>query len=257
MAKKSESKPTKGKATTRRTTTTPASQQASGVPAPITHLYVLLDRSGSMASIADDVIGGFNRLLADQQADGSDARITLVQFDGQDPQEVVADAVPITEMSLLDHNTFVPRGTTPLLDATGRILARARQRAKALDAAGEPAERIVVVSITDGHENASRELNLATVRRMIADRKADGWTFVFLSAAEDVYAEAGGLGYDTGSSQAFDASSAGVALAFSALSQATSNMRRANRNAERFDSAEFFAGEKPAEAHRRGVESGE
>ena len=53
---------------------------------PIVHLYVLLDRSGSMASMADDVIGGFNRLLADQQADGADARFTLVQFDSEDPQ---------------------------------------------------------------------------------------------------------------------------------------------------------------------------
>lgn len=60
--------------------------------APIVHLYVLLDRSGSMASIADDVIGGFNQLLAEQQADGADALITLVQFDSQDPHEVIADA---------------------------------------------------------------------------------------------------------------------------------------------------------------------
>ena len=62
---------------------------------PRPHFYVLLDRSGSMESMRADVIGGFNNLLAEQQADGADARLTLVQFDSQDPQELLADAVRI------------------------------------------------------------------------------------------------------------------------------------------------------------------
>lgn len=216
----------------------------------VVHLFVLLDRSGSMGSIADDVIGGFNRLLADQQADGPDARMTLVQFDGEDPHEVVADAIPIREMTPLDHSTFVPRGTTPLLDATGRLLARATQRAKTIENAGEVAEEIVIVSITDGHENASHELSLSGVRRMIEDRKRDGWTFVFLSAADDVYGEAGGLGYDQRSSQSFAASPDGANLAFDTLSSATKNMRGKVRRSEQFDKGDFFEGNKPAEEHR-------
>ncbi|MCX6524746.1 MAG: hypothetical protein NTX58_08280, partial [Actinobacteria bacterium] len=95
---------------------------------PEVHIYVLLDRSGSMQSIASDVVGGFNRLLADQQADGADARMTLVQFDSNDPQEVIADAIPIAEMVGLDASNFVPRGGTPLLDATGRLMATATAR---------------------------------------------------------------------------------------------------------------------------------
>src|SRR5690606_34951540 len=81
------------------------------------HFYVLLDRSGSMASMVDDVIGGFNQLIADQQADGPDARITLVQFDSQDPQEVLIDARRVSVSRPLSRATFVPRGGTPLLDA--------------------------------------------------------------------------------------------------------------------------------------------
>ena len=57
-------------------------------PAP-THIVVLLDRSGSMAPIANDVIGGFNQYLEEQQKDGSDARISIVLFDSQNPQETV------------------------------------------------------------------------------------------------------------------------------------------------------------------------
>ena len=116
------------------------------------HLYVLLDRSGSMASMAEDVIGGFNRLLVDQQADGSDARMTLVQFDTEDTQEVVADSVPIIEMCPLDRRTFVPRGGTPLLDATGALLARAATRQAQRASAGLAPEQVVFVSITDGHD---------------------------------------------------------------------------------------------------------
>lgn len=223
--------------------------------APVVHIYVLLDRSGSMASIADDIIGGFNRYLADQQAEGPDARMTLIQFDSQDPHDVVADAVPVREMAPLDHSTFVPRGGTPLLDATGRILGRATRRAQELAAARQPAEEIVIVSVTDGHENASRELSLATVRRMIEDRKRDGWSFVFLSAADDVYAEAGGLGYDHRSSQSFRASRAGATLAFHTLSSSTTSLRDKVRRHELFDKDDFFEGDKPAEDHRRRGES--
>lgn len=222
---------------------------------PITHVYVLLDRSGSMEAIADDVIGGFNRLVADQKANGPDARMTLVQFDGDDPQEVLADAVPITEMAPLDRHTFVPRSTTPLLDATGRLLTRAARRAKVISDSGGRPEEIVIVSITDGHENASREMTLSGIRRMIDGHKADGWSFVFLSAAENVYEEAGGLGYDHRSSQAFDPSADGVELAFDALSSATTVLRERVRNDELFDRADFFEDEKPAEEHRNRTRS--
>lgn len=217
---------------------------------PITHLYVLLDRSGSMQTIADDVIGGFNRLLSDQQAEGPDARVTLVQFDGEDPQEVLADAVPIMDVTPLTHSTFIPRGNTPLLDATSRLLTRADRRARIIaDADGVP-ETIVVVSVTDGHENASQETRLADLRRMIDDHKHAGWTFVFLSAAADVYAEAGGLGYDHRSSQAFHASSIGVALAFDALSVATTTRRAKIRDDVDYEVDDFFEDHKPAERFR-------
>lgn len=229
---------------------TPAPDLPAVAP-PVVHLYVLLDRSGSMATMADDVIGGFNRLLADQQADGPDALVTLVQFDSQDPAEVVVDAVPVREMTPIDGATFQPRGSTPLLDATGRLLTRASARAQWLAAEGLPAEEIVVVSITDGHENASSELSLPQVRSLVEDRTAAGWTFVFLGAAIDVYGEAGGLGYDNRSVQAFAASSDGADAAFSSLSTATRKHRGKLRRGEHFDKADFFEGDKPAEEHRR------
>lgn len=219
-------------------------------PTPDVHLYVLLDRSGSMAAMADDVIGGFNTLLAEQQSDGHDARMTLVQFDGTDPHEVIADAVPIAEMTPLDAATFVPRGNTPLLDATGRLLSMAAARAQKRSADGLPAEEIVFVSITDGHENASRELSLATVRQLMDAHTAAGWTFVFLGAAPDVYGEAGGLGYDPRAVQSFAADGAGSTAAFASLSRATSAKRDLVRRAVRHDKGDFFV-DKDAEEDRQ------
>lgn len=218
--------------------------------APVVHLYVLLDRSGSMASIADDVIGGFNQLLAEQQADGADAVITLVQFDSQDPHEVIADASPVRDALPLDAATFVPRGSTPLLDATGLLLSRAAHRAGELEANGEPAEEIVFVSITDGHENASRELDLPTVRRLIDRHREQGWTFVFLSAALDVYGEAGRLGNDPRSTQAFAQDAGGTRQAFSSLSASARAHRGKVRSRRHFDKDDFFEGDKPAEDDR-------
>ena len=218
---------------------------------PNVHLYVMLDRSGSMATMADDVIGGFNRLLADQKADGADAIVTLVQFDGNEPQEIIADAVPISEMVDLDHNTFVPRGSTPLLDATGMLLGRASSRVSARRAAGLADEEILIVSITDGHENSSSEYSLATINQSVAAHQEAGWTFGFLSAALDVYGEAGGLGYDHRSVQSWTADGDGATIAMDSLSMATTELRRTVRTGETFNKRDFFKGRKLAEDDRR------
>lgn len=95
-----------------------------------THICFLLDRTGSMASMASNVIGGFNAFLAAQRANGPDARITLVQFDSQDPFEVLADAAPIATVSELTGATFQVRGSTPLLDSTGQLITHASVRAE-------------------------------------------------------------------------------------------------------------------------------
>ncbi|MEY3925763.1 MAG: hypothetical protein RIQ63_1114 [Actinomycetota bacterium] len=108
--------------------TTPQPQQPAGgnVVQKTNHTYVLIDRSGSMESIASDVIGGFNALVAEQQANGPDAKITVIQFDSQDPAAVMVAGIPVLEMTKLDRSVYQPRGGTPLLDATGMLIGRIR-----------------------------------------------------------------------------------------------------------------------------------
>lgn len=215
-----------------------------------THIVILIDRSGSMQSIASDVIGGFNQFLAAQQSDGSDARVTLVQFDSQDPQEVVVAGAPISEVVPLSEATFVPRAGTPLLDATGRLISRISANEAGRVSAGLPAEDILFVSITDGEENESNEFSLEQVRELIAAKSKAGWNFVFLSAALDAYADARAMGVHAGATQAFAADRDGVDHAFKSLSEKTANWRAAKRQGRNLRDAEFFGDDKRAEADR-------
>ena len=216
-----------------------------------THIYFLLDRSGSMASMADDVIGGFNTFLASQRADGDDALMTLVQFDSEDPFEVLADACPLAELVELTPATFQPRGATPLLDATGRVIAHAAAREAARANAGDPAEDVIVVTFTDGHENQSCEVSLPQLRTLVAERERKGWTFVFLGADASTYDEAGGIGYDAGSTQSWAPDGLGARAAFASLDQATLSRRRRSRKGQAAESRDFFEGSKSAEEDRR------
>lgn len=194
-----------------------------------THILLLLDRSGSMQHIAADVIGGFNRFLADQQAALPDARITLVQFDTQDPQEVVLRGVPIAQAAPLSRAVFKPRGGTPLLDATALLIERTRLAAEVRAEHGLPTEQVLFVTITDGEENESRHHTLPQVRALIQACEAEGWTFAFLSAGLDAYGEAGRLGVARGNTQAFANTPAGVFSMFQELSKGVSAMARDDR----------------------------
>ncbi|CAN5398888.1 VWA domain-containing protein [soil metagenome] len=219
-------------------------------PTPPVHLYVLLDRSGSMSSIHAETVAGFNAFLAGQQIDGADARLTLVQFDDQDLADTIIDDLPIRRVRALRGRDFRPRGATPLLDATAALVARAKVRADERIAAGTP-EKVVVVTITDGLENASVELTRPALRDLVAQREADGWVFVFLSAGLDAYDEARSFGYADGSVQSWAPDGEGAQMAFASLDLAVGEMRANVRASAPVAAHDVFGGRKPAEANRR------
>jgi hypothetical protein len=221
-----------------------------------THIVILLDRSGSMESIAGDIVGGFNQFMRGQASAGTDARVTFVQFDTEDPQEVIVAGAPIAEIVPLTRATFVPRSGTPLLDATGQLIARIEANQAARAAAGMTKEDIVFVSITDGEENSSREFTLARIRQLVTEKQAQGWTFVFLSAALEVYGEAQAMGIHAGSVQAFARNARGTALAFADLNTKMVDYRTKKRQGLDTVAEPFFGDDKPAEAHRNGKTEG-
>ena len=192
---------------------------------PPVHFSVVLDRSGSMASIADDIVGGFNEYLSRQQKEPGEARVTLVQFDGQDPFEVLVDAVDIQKVRPLTRQSYQPRGNTPLFDAVGRMVARIDTDLSHRKRYSLPAEDQVVVVITDGLENASREHDRASIFAMVEQRRRDGWVFVFLGADQDAYAEGTRMGVAGTNAAAWVKSPAGVKKMYDDLNYSSAQYR--------------------------------
>jgi hypothetical protein len=193
-----------------------------------------------MQSIRDDTIGGFNAFLAAQKAYPAPATLTLVQFDSQDPYEVIHDAKPLQEVPELSGETFVPRAMTPLLDALGRGINDLEARVAGLPETERPA-RIVMVIITDGKENASREFDRDQIRRMICTKQdADGWQFVFLSADLDAIDEAVSLGMRRRSTRAFDKTAEGTRAAWNASSEVVCALRTMTADTVDFGEAPEF-----------------
>ena len=136
-------------------------------------IWFLLDRSGSMQHLAEDVIGGFNQFLTDQAAKPGKVRMTAVQFDGQDPFEVIYDAQHVTNIKPLTSDTYSARGVTPLYDAVGTLIERADARLVKRAKDGCPLEDQLVLVFTDGLENASHRFDRAQVFDMIKNRMDD------------------------------------------------------------------------------------
>jgi hypothetical protein len=189
------------------------------------HMAVILDRTGSMDEIRDDTIGGFNTFLEKQQEESGKATLTLVQFDSQDPYEVVHRFKPVAEVPKLTRETYVPRASTPLLDAMGRGINDLEESLAKLPEADRPA-RIVMVVITDGQENASSEFTKPQVEKMIkARQEKDNWQFVFLSADLAAVGDAIASGVDASSAMAFDKTSQGTLKAWASTSGRISDFR--------------------------------
>ena len=192
-----------------------------------THMSVLLDRTGSMESIRDDTIGGFNAFLEEQQKQPGQATLTLVQFDTQDPYEIVHRMKPIKDVPGLTRATFVPRAATPLLDAFGRGINDLEKSILEMPQDERPS-RVILVVISDGQENSSREFRKEQIVKMIREKQEQyDWQFVFLSADLDAIGDATTYGVQAGSAMAFDKNSQGTSAAWKSVSAHIADYRAA------------------------------
>ena len=194
-----------------------------------THIAVLLDRSGSMGDIKDDAIGGFNCFLKEQKAAGANATLTLVQFDTEST-DVVHESMPILEVPDLNHQTFQPRGGTPLLDALGQTIDNTGRALAAIPEANRP-NKVVFVVITDGQENSSHRYTKASVKEKIDHQSGQyNWQFVFLGANQDAFDEAGAVGIAMGNAANF--APARMQVAFAATAANVASYRRSGNPAQ-------------------------
>ena len=180
-------------------------QQAQ--PADIFDIILILDRSGSMCSIRDDAIGGTNTFIEEQQKEGGEAYLSMVQFDDKygDPQYW---RKPLAKIKPLTTKTFIPRGMTALFDAIGKTVAKVRE----MRAAGEIPGKVQFVIQTDGGENASQEYTTrAAVNELVNQVKEEGWgDFIFLGANIDAFGEGSSFGFSTANTVNFANTGEGV-----------------------------------------------
>lgn len=159
----------------------------------LTKIIFVVDRSGSMESVATDMIGGFNQFIKKQKEnDVGECRVSFNQFD--DIFENVYSNVEVKNVQDLTDKTFVPRNYTALYDAIGRTIDEVGKELAALPEEERP-EKVWVVILTDGLENASRVYTQQKVRDMITKQQQKyNWDFTYIGANQDTWAVGGGIG---------------------------------------------------------------
>ncbi len=189
----------------------------------LTELVFILDRSGSMHSMQEEAIGGFNAFLEDQKKVPGEANMTLVLFDHD--YNLIHNGKDLNDVESLCSDTYSPRGTTALLDAIGRTVDDVGKRLAETPEEERPS-KILVAVLTDGLENASKDYKKAKINEMITHQRDEyKWEFIFLGANQDAIAEGSSLGVSKICSMTYDATKAGMKSSLSRMSGAATSYR--------------------------------
>ena len=188
-----------------------------------TEIVFILDRSGSMAGLEADTIGGFNSLIQKQKKEEGKALVSTVLFD--DKTEVLHDRKELDKIELLTDKDYYVRGCTALLDAVGGAIHHIGNVHKYARAEDRPEKTLFIIT-TDGMENASRRYGYEKVKQMIErQKKRYGWEFLFLGANIDAVSVAGQFGIAPEKAVRFHCDEQGTALNYRVLSETIAKVR--------------------------------
>ena len=189
----------------------------------LTELVFILDRSGSMAGLESDTIGGFNAMLQKQKKGEGDVLVSTVLFDTA--IDVIHDRAKIQDIRPMTEEDYSVRGCTALLDAIGGAIHHIGNVHKYAREEDVPAHTLFVIT-TDGMENASRRYTLEDVRRKIERQKDKyGWEFIFLGANMDAVATAGRFGIPQTHAVRHHSDPRGTQLNYEVISDAVMQVR--------------------------------
>lgn len=172
-----------------------------------TEIIVVLDRSGSMGSISQSTVEGFNTFLKEQKNAEGEAFMTLIQFD--DRYEVNYKSMPIKDVpELIVGESYIPRGTTALYESVGRTINELQTD-----------RDVVFVIITDGYDNVKSEYNAESIKKMVETlEKENDWKFLYLGANQDAVMAGGKLGVQASNSMSWATTADGIGNTFYAMS---------------------------------------
>jgi len=188
----------------------------------ITELVLILDRSGSMAGLESDTIGGFNSMIEKQKKLDGKCYVSTVIFDNE--SEVLHDRIDLGEVPKMTDKEYFPRGCTALLDAVGGAIHHIENIHKYARKEDVPEHTLFCIT-TDGMENASRKYDLKKVRKMIEAKKELGWEFIFIGANIDAISAAADIGISADRAVNYTASECGTASVYDAMSAVASSVR--------------------------------
>ena len=189
----------------------------------ITEIVFILDRSGSMAGYEEDTIGGFNATIEKQKKLDGTCYVSTVMFANQ--SKVIHDRVRLDEIEKMTENDYQVGGGTALLDAIGRSIHHISNVHKYARPEDVPEHTIFIIT-TDGMENASRQYDSSTVKRMISRQQEKyGWEFIFLAANIDAVETADRIGIRRERAANYRQDREGMRTSYAAMSDAISSVR--------------------------------
>lgn len=220
-----------------------AKKPAAAIPQ---HDYILIDRSGSMATRWSDTLGGVNAYAQGLAKDKAtkDILLTVAVFDTQGPFDVIRKDVPATQWRDIHDGEASPRGGTPLYDGVGRLVTVAEKDAP---------EKSAIVIVTDGEENSSHEHTKESVKAVLDRCRARGWQVIFLGADFDNFSQGVGLGNSIGQTMAMASVNMKKGLAETATMRSAYSATGATMNYSAEQRARFGSPDPKASAHGRPV----
>ena len=210
--------PVPGTAVTTGTTTTQSGTEPVGTEKPAvqaSHLEVvlLIDKSGSMKGLEEDMVKGYNSMLDKERKLSVPTNVTTILFSSD--HEILADRKPVSEVPDMTLDAYKVRGATALYDTIGNAIAKT-EAVKGIDDTGS---KVLFVIITDGLENYSQTYDQEKIKKMIDAQEEKGWEFVFIGANMDAEKEADTIGIKKENAATYENSEKGVQANYQAVSQ--------------------------------------